>query len=205
MVLHDQHIYLASASPRRRELLKQIGVNFEVLLLRSRPPRTDVDETPIPGEQPEAYVVRVARAKAEAAWMAVEARHLPKRVVLAADTTVSLNGEILGKPVDHENAEEMLRKLAGQRHRVYTSVAMSYQGRTEVKLSLSEVEFAELNEAEIKRYVMTGEPMDKAGGYAIQGRAAAFIARIEGSYTGVMGLPLYETAQLLKQFGVVKI
>lgn len=202
MVRHAQHIYLASASPRRRELLKQIGVNFEVLLLRSQNPRSDVDETPIAGEPPEAYVVRVARAKAEAAWMAVEARHLPKHVVLAADTTVSINGEILGKPVNRENAEEMLRKLSGKRHKVYTSVAMAYESRVEVKLSVSEVAFSELDEAEIKRYVMTGEPMDKAGGYAIQGRAGAFVSRIEGSYSGVMGLPLNETAQLLKQFGV---
>jgi len=202
MGLLDQHIYLASASPRRRELLKQIGVNFEVLLLRALSPRTDVDETPIPGEQPEEYVVRVARAKAKTAWQVIEARRLPKHGVLAADTTVSLNGEILGKPVNRENAEEMLRKLSGKRHRVYTSVAMSCESRLEVKLSVSEVVFAELNEAEIKRYVMTGEPMDKAGGYAIQGRAAAFVSRIEGSYSGVMGLPLYETAQLLKQFGV---
>lgn len=202
MALHDKHIYLASASPRRRELLKQIGVNYSVLLLRSLSPRTDVDETPIPGEQPEEYVVRVARAKAEAAWHAVEARRLLKHPVLTADTTVSLNGEILGKPLNREHAEAMLRQLAGKRHKVYTGVAMSYDSRLEVKLSVSEVEFAELNDAEIKRYIMTGEPMDKAGGYAVQGRAAAFISRLEGSYSGVMGLPLYETAQLLKQFGV---
>lgn len=202
MLRHNQHIYLASGSPRRRELLKQIGVNFEVLLLRALPPRTDVDETPIAGEQPEAYVLRVARSKAEAGWLAAEARHLPKHVVLGADTSVSLDGEILGKPVSRDNAEDMLKKLSGKRHSVYTSVALSYDGQTEIRLSVSEVVFAELNEVEIKRYVMTGEPLDKAGGYAIQGRAAAFVSRIEGSYSGVMGLPLYETAQLLKQFGV---
>ena len=182
--------------------MTQIGVKFEVMLLRTLPPRTDVDETPLPGEQPREYVMRVASSKAEAAWSIVEARHLPKNVVLAADTTISLNGEIIGKPENRHAAEEMLRNLSGKRHKVYTSVAMIHENRLEVKLSVSDVTFAGLEDDEIKRYVMTSEPMDKAGGYAIQGRAAAFIARLEGSYSGVMGLPLYETTQLLKEFGV---
>ncbi len=197
-----QTIYLASASPRRRELLKQIGVRFEVLLLRTHPSRSDVDETPSLGEPPCDYVVRLARAKAEAGSMACRARHLPAYPVLAADTTVTLDGAIIGKPANRAEAEATLARLAGRRHEVLSAVAIAFDGRLEVKLSVSSVEFAPLDAGAIKRYVASGESHDKAGAYAIQGRAAAFVTRLEGSYSGVMGLPLCETSQLLHKFGI---
>lgn len=202
MTLGFQHIYLASGSPRRRELLKQIGVAFEPLLLRTQPPRTDVEELPHPEESPEDYVVRVARAKAEAGWLRLYDRKLPKSPVLAADTAIFLDGEIIGKPGGRERAEATLRRLSGRRHQVLTGVALAYEDRIEAGLSVTAVDFGEVSEAEIRRYAAGGEPWDKAGAYAIQGRAGAFVARIEGSYSGVMGLPLYETAQLLRQFDV---
>ena len=197
-----QTIYLASASPRRRELLKQIGVHFEVLLLRTHPSRNDVDETPMPGENPRDYVLRVARDKAEMGSKAFKARRLPAHPVLAADTTVTLDGEIIGKPRDRAEAEAILGRLAGRRHEVLTAVAMAFDGEVEVSLSASSVEFAPLDAQAIKRYVASGESHDKAGAYAIQGRAAAFVTRLEGSYSGVMGLPLHETVQLLQKFGI---
>ncbi|MDO9188893.1 MAG: Maf family protein [Sulfurimicrobium sp.] len=197
-----QTIYLASASPRRRELLKQIGVRFEVLLLRTQPARAEVDETPILGEAPRDYVVRLARAKAEAGSMACRSRHLPAYPVLAADTTVTLDGAIIGKPANRAEAEATLARLAGRRHEVLSAVAIAFDGRLEVKLSASCVEFAPLDASAIKRYVASGESHDKAGAYAIQGRAAAFVTRLEGSYSGVMGLPLSETSQLLQKFGI---
>ncbi|MDD5402999.1 MAG: Maf family protein [Sulfuricella sp.] len=195
-------IYLASASPRRRELLKQIGVRFEVLLLRDHPSRMDVDETPHGGEDPRDYVLRLARLKAEAGSRASRARHLPAYPVLAADTSVILDGQIIGKPADRGEAENMLARLAGRRHEVLTAVAVAFEERVEIMLSASTVEFAPLDARRIKRYVASGESHDKAGAYAIQGRAAAFVARLEGSYSGVMGLPLFETAQLLQKFGM---
>lgn len=197
-----QTIYLASASPRRRDLLKQIGVHFEVLLLRTHPSRIDVDETPLPGEDPHDYVLRLAGAKAEIGNMACRARRLPVYPVLAADTTVVLDGAIIGKPADRAEAEATLARLAGRRHEVLTAVAMAFGDHFEVKLSASSVEFASLDSATIKHYVASGESLDKAGAYAIQGRAAAFVARLEGSYSGVMGLPLCETYQLLQKFGI---
>lgn len=202
MAFPDRIIYLASASPRRRELLKQIGVRFEVLLLRTHPLRQDVDETPLPGENPRDYVMRLARAKAEMGNKAFRARHLPAHPVLAADTTVTLDGEIIGKPADRHQAEATLARLAGRRHEVLTAVAMAFEGEVEVRLSASMVEFAPLDANRIRRYVASGESHDKAGAYAIQGRAAAFVARLEGSYSGVMGLPLFETMQLLEKFGL---
>jgi septum formation protein len=197
-------IYLASRSPRRRELLAQIGVKFELLLFREGPRQdADTDEAVRPGEQPEDYVRRVAGAKAEAAWQRVVMRRGLRRMpVLAADTTVALAGEILAKPVDRADAERMLRLLAGTRHRVLTAVAVGVEQRFEVAVSESFVTFGALDDARIQAYAQSAEPHDKAGGYAIQGRAAAFVERIEGSYTGVMGLPLYETANLLRLFGV---
>ncbi len=196
-------IYLVSQSPRRRELLKQIGVTAEVLLLRSAPGRPeDVDETPFPEEDPIQYAQRIAVAKAEAGWRRMTERGLPRRPMLGADTTVTLEGEIFGKPADRDDATAILRRLSGRRHRVITSVAMTYEERTELRTSVSEVEFRPLGDADIRRYVASGEPMDKAGAYGIQGRAAAFIANLSGSYTGVMGLPLFETAQLLDHFKV---
>lgn len=202
MTRQGQSIYLASASPRRRELLKQVGVRFEVLLLRTHPTRMDVDETPEPGEQPDDYVLRLARAKAEVGTQALRTRRLPAYPVLAADTTVVLDGEIIGKPANRAEAEHILTRLAGRRHEVLTGVAVAFENRVEARLSRSSVEFAPLDTRQIRRYVATGESHDKAGAYAIQGRAAAFVARLEGSYSGVMGLPLHETVSLLEQFGV---
>lgn len=202
MVYSYRTIYLASASPRRRELLKQIGVRFEVLLLRAQLTRSEVDETPNPGEDPREYVLRLARAKAEAGSQACLARHLPAYPVLAADTTVTIDGDIIGKPANRTEAEATLTRLAGRRHEVLTAVAMAFDEHVEVRLSASSVEFAPLDANAIKRYVASGETHDKAGAYAIQGRAAAFVTRLEGSYSGVMGLPLFETTQLLQKFGI---
>jgi len=197
-------IYLASRSPRRRELLTQIGVRFEPLLFREGARSDqDTDEAVRPGEQPDDYVRRVTRLKADAAWQRVVMRRgLQRKPILAADTTVALAGEILGKPADRDDAERMLRMLSGTQHRVLTAVAIQFEGRVEMAVSESLVTFASLDDARIAAYVQTGEPYDKAGGYGIQGRAGAFVQRLEGSYTGVMGLPLYETANLLRLFGV---
>lgn len=200
----DKKIYLASRSPRRRELLAQIGIGFELLLLRDDPVRgQDVDESPLPSENPRDYVLRVSHAKAESGWQYVQQRRLPQFPVLAADTAVVLNGRIMGKPANRDEAMEMLLALSGARHEVLTTVAVANADRIEQKLSASTVQFGKLSEHAIRRYAMTGEPLDKAGAYAIQGYAAAFIEKIEGSYSGVMGLPLYETAGLLASFGVV--
>ena len=198
-------IYLASRSPRRRELLAQIGVKYEPLLFREGPRQdADTDELVRPGEQPGEYVRRVTRLKAEAAWQRVVMRRGLRRMpVLAADTTVELAGEILGKPTDRADAERILRTLSGTQHRVLTAVALAFEGRFEMAVSESLVTFANLDEGRIAAYVQSGEPFDKAGAYGIQGRAGAFIERIEGSYTGVMGLPLHETAELLRKFGIV--
>lgn len=202
MRIIQPRIYLASQSPRRRELLKQIGINFEMLLLRSDARRNIfVDETPQPGEQPEAYVRRVSLAKAEAGYAALNFRNLPSFPVLAADTTVTLGGEILGKPDNAEHAGAMLRRLSGREHQVLSAVAVVLEDHAEVALSVSTVRFAVLAEERIRRYLHTREYTDKAGGYAIQGYAGAFIEHLSGSYSGVMGLPLFETVQLLQQFG----
>jgi septum formation protein len=198
-------IYLASRSPRRRELLAQIGVKFEPLLFREgsrQDPETE--EAPQAGEQADAYVRRISTVKANAAWQRIVMRRGLRRMpVLAADTTVCLAGEILAKPSDRADAERMLRLLAGTRHRVFTAVTVGFEQRFEVATSESLVTFAPLDEARIQAYVQSGEPFDKAGAYGIQGRAGAFVERLEGSYSGVMGLPLYETANLLRLFGVV--
>jgi septum formation protein len=197
-------IYLASRSPRRRDLLTQIGVRFEMLLFREGT-RQDAETTeePYPGEHPDDYVRRVTRIKAEAGWQRVVMRKGLRRMpVLAADTTVALANEMLAKPADAADAARMLRLLSGTRHRVLTAVAVAFEGRLEMRVSESQVTFCTLDEARIDAYISGGEPFDKAGGYGIQGRAAAFASRIEGSYTGVMGLPLFETAELLREFGV---
>ena len=197
----QQRIYLASQSPRRRELLKQIGISFEMLLLRSDPRRNpDVDETPQAGEQPESYVQRVCQAKAEAGYAALRLRNLPPFPVLAADTTVTLDAKIFGKPENVEQAAAMLRQLSGREHQVLSAVAVAMGEQVEVVLSTSTVRFAPLTEDRIHRYLLTREYTDKAGGYAIQGHAGAFIEHISGSYSGVMGLPLFETVQLLQHF-----
>jgi septum formation protein len=198
-------IYLASRSPRRRELLAQIGVKFEPLLFREGPRQdADTDEAARPGEQPDEYVRRVTRLKAEAAWQRVVMRRgLQRKPVLSADTTVALASEILGKPTDRADAERILKMLSGTQHRVLTAVSVAFEERYELAVSESLVTFAEIDGARIAAYVQSGEPFDKAGAYAVQGRAGAFVERIEGSYSGVMGLPLYETAELLRKFGIV--
>jgi septum formation protein len=198
-------IYLASRSPRRRELLAQIGVKFEPLLFREGPRQdADTDEAVRPGEQPDEYVRRVTRLKAEAAWQRVVMRRgLQRKPVLSADTTVALASEILGKPADRADAERILKMLSGTQHRVLTAVSVAFEERYELAVSESLVTFAKIDEARIAAYVQSGEPFDKAGAYAVQGRAGAFVERIEGSYSGVMGLPLYETAELLRKFGIV--
>ncbi|HEX4329498.1 MAG TPA: Maf family protein [Burkholderiales bacterium] len=190
-------IYLASASPRRAELLPLIGVEFEVLKLGE----FSVDEAVHGREAPATYVQRLAREKAQAGVRAIAARGLAARPVLGADTTVCVGREILGKPGDAADREaeaaRMLRLLSGRTHRVLTAVALATPKSVRVALSDSRVTFRRLTRAEISAYIATGEPFDKAGGYGIQGPAAAFVSHLSGSYTGVMGLPLFETAQLL--------
>jgi septum formation protein len=186
-------VYLASASPRRRALLAQIGVPFQVLTVM-------VDEARRPGEAPDAYVLRLAREKADAGWQARPLRH--PSPVLAADTTVVLDGRILAKPADRSEGERMLRELGGRTHAVLTAVAVATAEGLISRTSRSEVTFRAISAAEARDYWATGEPRDKAGGYAIQGGAAIFIADLRGSYSGVMGLPLFETAELLQQAGV---
>ena len=195
-------IYLASQSPRRRDLLKQIGVNFEMLLPRYDSRRAlDMDETPLKDELPEAYAQRICQGKAYAGWNALKFRNLPAFPVLVADTSVILDGKIIGKPHGREQAAATLRALSGRQHQVLSAVAVIYGTRLEMRLSVSKVTFATLGEARIQHYLLTNEPLDKAGAYAIQGYAAAFIQQLEGSYSGVMGLPLFETAELLQKFG----
>ena len=204
MLLGQSSIYLASRSPRRRELLDQIGVDYQVLTQRIKTERggPDMNEDPLPGENPRDYVLRICRDKAESGWSRVVQRKLPLRGVLAADTTVCLGDEIFGTPVDAAEAIDFLARLSGCGHQVLTAVAFKFGERLETELSATAVHFRALEPAEIARYVASGEPMDKAGAYGIQGHAGAFITEIRGSYSGVMGLPLYETAQLLKRFGL---
>lgn len=202
--LLQPRVHLASRSPRRRELLAQIGVAFDTIILRDSPrAEPGLDETPLPGEDPVAYVERVARNKAEHGCRIVQWRRLRAQPVLAADTTLELAGELIGKPVDAADAQAILQRLSGKTHRVLTAVAVGFESRIELALSTSEVRFRTLDEQEIRHYVACGEPMDKAGGYGIQGRAAMFVEHLAGSYSGVMGLPLCETARLLKRYGYV--
>ncbi len=199
--LPNPRIHLASRSPRRRELLTQIGVQFDTIIFRD-PPRADkeLDETPHVGETPIDYVQRVANAKAGHGWRIVEWRKLRPQPVLSADTTLEFAGEIIGKPLDNDDACAILRRLSGHTHRVLTAVAVAFEGRIESVLSVSEVRFGVLDEAEIRRYVASGESLDKAGAYGIQGHAGLFVEQLSGSYTGVMGLPLFETGALLRRF-----
>jgi septum formation protein len=185
-------IFLASQSPRRRELLRQLGVDFSIL-------DVDVPEVRAPGEPPVDYVNRVAREKAAAGLMQVVA--VPEAVVIGADTEVVLGDEVFGKPADAEDAARMLRRLSGRVHRAISVVWCVSASREEHAVSESIVEFMPLDEAEIAAYVESGEAFGKAGAYAIQGRAAAFVRRLDGSHSGVIGLPLLETAQLLRRFG----
>lgn len=184
-------LILASASPRRRKLLAQIGIACSV-----RP--VDLDESAQPGEAPLAYVERLALAKARAGLDGQKA----DSVVLGADTAVVLDDEILGKPRDRDDAFAMLRRLSGREHEVLTAVALASRGRAAVRTSTSRVGFAPLSDAVIAAYWATGEPADKAGAYGIQGFAAAFIHHVSGSYSGVVGLPLFETVELLREFGI---
>ncbi|MDZ4142734.1 MAG: Maf family protein [Methylotenera sp.] len=195
----ESTVYLASRSPRRVELLKQIGVSCETL-------PADIDETQLVKESPETYVTRLARQKAEACLQRLSIMSLTleqrTRPVLAADTTVVLVGAVLGKPEDDDDARYMLSKLSGNIHQVHTAVALAFNNEIEVVLSTTMVEMMMLSIAQIEAYIASGEHQDKAGSYGIQGLAGAWIKRIEGSYTGVMGLPIYETAALLRKHGL---
>jgi septum formation protein len=194
-MLKSPQIYLASRSPRRGELLGQIGVAFEML-------PSDVDESVLVDESPEHYVLRLARVKALACTQRIAAQGLPAHPVLAADTTVCIDGMILGKPEHDAEAADMLKCMSDRWHVVHTAIAVADGDHVESALSSTQVEMALLSDHEIAAYIASGEPRDKAGSYGIQGLAGAFIRRIEGSYSGVMGLPVYETVQLLKKFGV---
>lgn len=196
-----RRVYLASQSPRRIELLRQIGLDPLVLPLRGAPGRAEVDETPLPRESARAYVARLARHKAEAGLKALAGRGLPQCPIIGADTTVTLDRRILGKPASAAEAADMLRAYAGRAHGVLTGVAVAWRGQVRAAVSASRVRFATMSEADIAAYVACREPFDKAGGYGIQGRAAMFVEHLSGSYSGVMGLPLFETAQLLRQAG----
>jgi len=193
-------IYLASQSPRRRQLLAQLGVRHELLL-----PDADEDaeslEAVLPGEAPAGYVQRVTQLKLDAAMRRLKRRGLPAAPILCSDTTVALGRKIYGKPADAADAQRMLAELAGRTHRVLTAVAVGSGRKRREALSESRVTFAPLSRHQIDAYVASGEPLGKAGAYAVQGRAAAFIAHISGSYSGIMGLPMFETAQLLSSFG----
>lgn len=193
-------VYLASQSPRRRQLLEQIGVQFELLL-----PGADEDaealEAERSGERPVDYVRRVTLAKLDAACARLAHRGLPPAPVLCSDTTVALGRRLLGKPISAEHAVETLRRLSGQTHRVLTAVALAWGGKQALNVSVSRVHFTSLSDDQIRRYVDSGEPFGKAGAYAIQSGAAAWVSYIEGSYSGIMGLPLFETSELLRQAG----
>jgi septum formation protein len=199
----DNKIYLASKSPRRRDLLRQIGVEFELLLLRSDGTRgADVTEAVQPGEQPIQYVARVAGEKADFAWNLLHQRHLPLRPVLTADTSVVLDEVILGKPANRDEAIAMLEQLSGRTHQVMTAIALRWGDMAEQVTQVSQVRFGTPAPATIAAYCNGREPYDKAGGYAIQGQAALFVEHIEGSHSGIMGLPLFETTQLLRRAGL---
>lgn len=185
-------IYLASASPRRSALLRQIFVPHQILI-------PDIDESRLPGETPAEYVVRLACAKAQRVWERLKPEE--RKPVLAADTTVALEDEIFGKPHDRSAGVAMLQQLSGRTHQVYTAVAVFHAGGLQHALSVSEVTMRTLSVAECLAYWNSGEPQDKAGGYAVQGLAATFITQLRGSYSGVMGLPLAETSQLLSVLG----
>jgi len=184
-------IYLASLSPRRRELLKQIKIHYQ-------PVAVNVDETQLPQETPKDYVSRLALAKARAGQLLAQST----RPVLGADTAIVCDGQLFGKPADKNDAIQTLTKLSASSHQVITAVALVTATSEQIRFSISKVYFCRLSEATIQTYVATGEPLDKAGSYAIQGLASIFIERIEGSYSGIMGLPLHETASLLTEVGI---
>ena len=192
-------LYLASKSPRRRALLEQIGVHHQVLLLREAAPRgPDVSELLLPNELAHDYVARVTQEKADMAWQVMQWRNLAHLPILAADTSVLLGQQVLGKPANRAQAIAMLSQLAGTTHQVLTCIALRTADGMHTASQCSEVSFAELSAATIAAYCDSAEPYDKAGGYGIQGGAARFISHINGSYSGIMGLPLFETCQLLR-------
>ena len=193
-------IYLASQSPRRKQLLEQLGVNFELLLPDAK---EDVEALEVvrPNEKPRAYVQRVTALKLEAALQRLKNRGLTSAPVLCSDTTVALGNTLFGKPDNAEHAKSMLQQLSGKTHRVLTAVSIGTQHKQSHALSISQVQFADLSKQEIDRYVASQEPMGKAGSYAIQGKAAVFISHISGNYSGIMGLPMFETSHLLREFG----
>ena len=197
-------IYLASQSPRRSQLLQQLGVRHELLLPNAPgdvPEDAEAIEAVLPSEAPRDYVQRVTALKLDAAVARWARRGLPPAPVLTSDTTVALGAEILGKPEDAAQAQTMLRKLSGQTHEVLTAVALQHGVQRLQALSVSKVRFMAMSDAQIAAYVASGEPFGKAGAYGVQGLAAAMIEHIEGSYSGIMGLPVFETAQLLRQIG----
>lgn len=197
-----QTIWLASKSPRRAELLRDMGVPFEVLQFTDTDGAAyEVDESVFPGEPPRDYVRRVAFDKALHAVSYLKDRGLPLRPLLSADTTVAMGDRILGKPVDAAEAREMLSMLSGQTHEVLTAVVVVHGDQIRQALSVSRVQFMPLSDAVIERYIASGQPFDKAGGYGIQGHAGIFVADMQGSFTGIMGLPIHETAQLLAPLG----
>ena len=197
----NDFIYLASQSPRRSQLLDQLGVRHELLLADAQEDAEGL-EVVLRGESPSAYVQRVTALKLDAAVQRLQRRALPQGLVLCADTTVALGRTIYGKPADARDAQRMLGELAGKTHRVLTAIAAQRGRQRGVALSVSRVRFAPMSARQIRDYVASGEPLGKAGAYAVQGRAAQFIAHISGSYSGIMGLPMFETAQLLRTLGL---
>ena len=197
MLLKSPRLYLASQSPRRAELLEQIGVGFEKLAV-------DTDETVLVGEAPEAYVQRVAIAKAQAGLAVLQQQGLAPLPVLGADTAVIIAGQIMGKPRDRDHALAMLEQLSGKTHQVMSAICLGYQQYQEVALNITEVSFREIASAELEQYWQSGEPLGKAGAYAIQGLGAVFVEKIYGSYSAVVGLPLLETQQLLQKIEQMK-
>ena len=195
MIYLANQIYLASRSPRRRQLLKQIGVNFEM-----RP--VSIDEIMEKGEAPADYVCRMAQAKAELGWMRLIQRGLPLRPLLAADTIVVFRGKIIGKPDNLAHGKKMLNTLSGQTHKVLTAVVVVAKNKIEKSLSTTTIRFRDISQSEITSYLRGTESHDRAGAYATQGRAAVFIMKISGSYSGALGLPIFETAQLLEKFNI---
>ena len=194
-MLENVGLYLASTSPRRRELLRQIGVQQKALSVQ-------VDESSHSNESPQHYVQRLSKAKAESGWRFVQENGLPSLPVLGSDTTVVLDGKILGKPANQEQCVSSLLSLSGKTHQVMTAVSIKQADRVETVLSVTDVTFFVLSEVDAIRYWSTGEPQDKAGGYGIQGYGAVFVEKISGSYSGVVGLPIEKTVELLKQFNV---
>jgi len=196
----SKFIYLASQSPRRRQLLEQLGISYELLLPDAKEDAESL-EAVLPNEAPLAYVKRVTDLKLDAALKRLKTRGLPAAPILCSDTTVAIGRTIFGKPEDAKHAEQMLSALCGKTHRVLTAVSMGTQRKREQSVCDSRVTFSNLSSRQIQAYVASGEPIGKAGAYAVQGRAAAFISHMSGSYSGIMGLPMFETAALLRSFG----